>query len=315
MDGFITAYVKAYAFYPLKSRKPVRGERKMGVLSARGSGALFVLFSATGFGAMAIFGKIAFASGASTTTVLFLRFLSAGIFMVGLMMVLRSPWPKGRDLYILIAMGALGYAGQSFCFFSALHYATAGLTGLLLYLHPSLVIIGSAMLGRRKLTLVKVMLAAGSLLGILLTVSDGLVGTGQGIAFGTCAALIYTVYILVGESVTARTGAIGAACVIMLSAGTVFGMAMMFDGPCFPQEMNGWLAVAAISLISTVMPMVFFFAGMRRLGAGDAATLSTFEPVVTLSLAYLFLGETLAPMQAFGAALVIAAVVVLTRMD
>lgn len=285
------------------------------VLSSRLSGVLFVLFSAAGFGAMAIFGKIAFASGASTTTVLFLRFLSAGIFMVGLMSLLRAPWPKGRDLVLLIAMGALGYAGQSFCFFSALHYATAGLTGLLLYLHPSLVIIGSALLGRRKLTLAKVLLGLFSLLGILLTVSDVLIGTGKGIAFGTGAALIYTVYILVGESVTARTGAIGAACVIMLSAATIFGVVMLFDGPCLPGDSAGWLAVAAIGLISTVMPIVFFFAGMRRLGAGDAATLSTFEPVVTLLLAYLFLGETLAPMQAFGAAVVIAAVVIITRMD
>lgn len=263
---------------------------------------------------MAIFGKVAFASGASTITLLFLRFLSAGALMVGLMTILRSPWPRGRDLYILIAMGALGYVGQSFCFFSALHYATAGLTGLLLYLYPTLVIICSALLGRRRLTITKVLLALGSLSGILLTVAGGLAGTPKGIAFGTGAALILTVYVLVGESVTARTGAIGAGCVIMLSAASVFGIAMMLDGPCFPREMAGWLAVASIGLFSTVMPIVFFFAGMRRLGAGDASTLSTFEPVVTLLLAYLFLGETLGPMQAFGAALVIVAVVLLTRM-
>jgi hypothetical protein len=38
-------------------------------------GAFFVCFSAIGFGAMAIFGKIAFASGVSTATLLFIRFL------------------------------------------------------------------------------------------------------------------------------------------------------------------------------------------------------------------------------------------------
>ena len=48
------------------------------------------------------------------------------------------------------------------------------------------------------------------------------------------------------------------------------------------------------------MPIVFFFAGMRHLGAGDASTLSTLEPVVTLLLAYLFLGETLGLLQALG---------------
>ncbi len=281
--------------------------------SARVSGVLFVLFSATGFGAMAIFGKVAFGSGASTVTVLFLRFLSAGTLMIALMAVLRLPWPRGRDLVILITMGAFGYAGQSFCFFSALHHATAGLTGLLLYLHPSMVIIGSAVIGRQKMTLTKVLLALGSLLGILLTVSNGLAGTPEGIAFGIAAALVYTVYILVGEKVTSRTGAISASCVIMLSAAAIFGMAMVIEGPFFPKETVGWLAVAAIAIFSTLMPIVFFFAGMRRIGANDASTLSTLEPVVTLFLAYFFLGEVLGPIQSLGAAIVIVAVVILTR--
>ena len=283
------------------------------MISARLSGALFIICSAIGFGAMAIFGKVAFGSGASTATVLFFRFLVAGSLMVLLMVSLRQPWPRGRDLAILIAMGGLGYAGQAFCFFSALHHATAGLTGLLLYLYPALVIIGSAALGRRKLTPGKLLLALLALFGILLTVIGGLAGTPAGIAFGLGAAVVYTVYILVGEGVTGRTGAVSAGCVIMLSAAAVFGTAMVLEGPCFPTERAGWLAIAAIAVVSTLMPIVFFFAGMRRVGANDASTLSTLEPVVTLLLAYLFLGETLGLIQGIGAALVIAAVVILTR--
>ena len=277
-------------------------------------GAFFVAFSAIGFGAMAIFGKIAFASGASTTTVLFARFLIAGSLMVLLMAALRQSWPRGRDLLILLGMGMIGYAGQAFCFFSALHHATAGLTGLLLYLYPALVILASALLGRRRLTIGKSLLALLSLFGILLTVSDGLAGTTLGIAYGVGAAVVYTVYILVGEGVSGRTGANGAGCVIMLGAAVVFGLAMLIEGPKPPQYLEGWLAVVAIAVFSTLMPIVFFFAGMRHLGAGDASTLSTLEPVVTLVLAYLFLGETLGIVQALGAAMVIVAVVVLTKM-
>jgi len=284
------------------------------MISTRFSGALYTFLSATGFGAMAIFGKVAFASGATTTTVLFLRFLSAGLLMVALMSTMRAPWPKGRDLWILIGLGALGYAGMSFCYFSALHYATAGLTGLLLYLYPSLVIVGSALVGSSRLTLVKCLLAFLSLLGILLTVTNGLAGKPLGIAFGVASALLYTVYILMGEQVSSRTGAISAACVIMLSATAVFAIAMVLEGPSFPRESQGWLAIASIGIFSTLIPIVFFFAGMRRIGAGDASTISTIEPVVTLLLAYFYLGETLGRMQAVGAALVIGAVAILTRM-
>ena len=135
------------------------------------------------------------------------------------------------------------------------------------------------------------LLALISFLGILLTAWGGLAGTPTGIAFGAGAAMVYTVYILVGESVTRRTGAIGASSVIMLSAAVVFGVAMVLEGPYGPTGTGGWLAVAAIAIVSTLMPIVFFFAGMRRLGASDASTLSTLEPVVTLFLAYYFLGD------------------------
>ena len=54
-----------------------------------------------------------------------------------------------------------------------------------------------------------------------------------------------------------------------------------------------------------------FFAGLRRVGASEAAILSTFEPVVTVALAYAVLGERLAPAQLLGGGLVLAAVVLL----
>jgi drug/metabolite transporter (DMT)-like permease len=159
----------------------------------------------------------------------------------------------------------------------------------------------------------KAALVAASLFGILLTVSDGLAGTPAGIAFGVAAAVIYTAYILVGERVTPSTGAIPAGAVVMLATAAVFGVATAVEGASWPVGVTGWLAVAAIALVSTVIPIVGFFAGMQRLGATDAATLSTLEPVVTLVLAYLLLGETLGAVQLLGAGLVIAAVVALSR--
>lgn len=104
-------------------------------------------------------------------TVLFLRFLLAGALMTALMAALKLPWPRGRNLAVLIALGAIGYVGQSFCYFSALRQATAGLTALLLYLYPALVTLASAALGRQRLTWSKAALAGLSLLGVLLTVA------------------------------------------------------------------------------------------------------------------------------------------------
>lgn len=59
--------------------------------------------------------------------------------------------------------------------------------------------------------------------------------------------------------------------------------------------------------------MVSFFAGLARLGAADAATLSTLEPVVTIVLAALFLGEPLTLQQLAGGAIILSAGVWLAR--
>ena len=63
--------------------------------------------------------------------------------------------------------------------------------------------------------------------------------------------------------------------------------------------------------MSTVVAVSAFFAGLRRVGPSEAAILSTFEPVVTVVLAFFVLGERLTPLQLAGGALVLAAVVLL----
>lgn len=284
-----------------------------GINGSRLVGAAWVVASATGFGALGVLGKVAFASGASTAAVLFLRFLIAGALMSLIMGCARLPWPRGRDLLILVAMGGVGYVGQAFCYFSSLRHASAGLTALLLYLYPAFVTLAAAALRRQRLTPLKSGAVAASMAGIMLTVSDGLSGTPAGIAFGAGAAVIYTGYILVGEQVSRRTGVIPAATVIMLAAAAVFGAALLLDGGSWPGSVPGWGAVAGIAILATVVPMVGFFAGMQRLGATDAATLSTLEPVVTLLLAAVFLGESLGGVKLAGASLVLGAVVALAR--
>jgi drug/metabolite transporter (DMT)-like permease len=276
-------------------------------------GVVLVAISAAGFATIGLFARVAAARGASTLSVLALRFLLAGARLSLVMRHRQLPWPRGRELAGLVLLGALGYTGQSFCFFSALHHLTVGLTVLLLYLHPALVLLASAVLGRQRLTLRKASLAAASFAGILLTVSNDLAGTPVGLAFGIGAALIYTNYILVGEHLTPRTGVIPAATVIVLSAAVMFSLGTLAEGVRWPGTIGGWLAVAGIAMLGTSLATVTFFAGVQRIGAGDAATLSTLEPVVALVLAFVFLGEQLGAVQLAGALLVIASAALLGR--
>jgi drug/metabolite transporter (DMT)-like permease len=101
--------------------------------------------------------------------------------------------------------------------------------------------------------------------------------------------------------------------IVIASAAAVFVAGTIVRGPQWPQDAAGWIAVMAIALVSTVVAITFYFAGLERVGATRAATLSTVEPVVTVTLAAVVLGEGIAPVQLAGGALILVAVVLLAR--
>ena len=276
-------------------------------------GILFVALSAASFGALPIFIKIAYASGAETVAVLALRFSLAALLMTGIMLVKGLRWPRGRNLLVLAGMGGLGYVGQSFCFFSALNYASAGLVSLLLYLYPALVTLLAAIFLRQRLSWLQFLAVMAALAGTALLIGGDSSGSLQGVVLGISAALIYSIYILVGSRMMQAEGALAAATVVMLSASAVFATMAAVQQPALPGSVSGWLAVAAIALISTVVAMVSFFAGLARLPASDAATISTLEPLVTVILAALFLSEPIGVMKLAGGGIILTALVVLAR--
>jgi drug/metabolite transporter (DMT)-like permease len=101
--------------------------------------------------------------------------------------------------------------------------------------------------------------------------------------------------------------------VVIGSAAAVFVITASIAGRQWPQSAAGWLAIVTIALVSTVLAITLFFAGLERIGPTRASTLSTLEPVVTVTLAAIVLGETIAPVQLVGGALILTAVIVLAR--
>jgi drug/metabolite transporter (DMT)-like permease len=73
----------------------------------------------------------------------------------------------------------------------------------------------------------------------------------------------------------------------------------------------GWGWLAGLAVVSTVIAIGLFFAGLSRVGPTNAAILATVEPLVTALLAFAVFGETLGAVQIAGAAFIIVAVLVL----
>ena len=276
------------------------------------TGILLIAISAASFGTLAIFSKFLYEDGLDIFTILFLRFGIAAFLMLVILLARGEKFPRGKILLQLMGMGALGYVGQSFSYLTAIKYASAGLVALLLYLYPMFVFLLSVLVLHEKATWVKVVAILIALLGTGLTV-DPAGGQLPGILLAISAALIYSVYIIVGTNVMKYVSAVQSSVVIFASAGAVYGILMAFNGIHPPATSRGWINIIGIVLVATVIPVITFLSGLERIGPTHAAMLSTLEPVVTVLLAAWVFGERLQSIALLGGSMILIAVIVLTR--
>ncbi len=294
-------------------------------------GAALCLLSAACFGAMAIFGKFAYDAGVSPGALLLVRFALAAVLLGVVLLVrpeLRRTEPgshrdeaagrpamsRGRVAAIAIGLGAIGYATQASLFFSALRLMDASPLALILYTYPVMVTVAALLLGRDRLTPARgaaLVAASGGTLLVLLG-AGGVNFHLLGALLAFAAAITYTAYILVADTVVHRLAPVVLSALVMTgAAGTLGARAAFTGGVDLDVGVSGWFWLVCIAVVSTVVAMLAFFAGLKRTGPSTAAILSTFEPVVTAALAALFLGESLTPVQLAGGALVLSSVAVL----
>lgn len=277
-------------------------------------GAALCLLSAAGFGAMAIFGKLAYEEGVEVGDLLLVRFAMAAAVLLAVAAgrgALRGL--SRRAVLVPLAMGAVGYATQSGLFFSALERMDASLLALVLYTYPALVCAGAVLLGRERASRRRVVALLAASAGAALVLAGAASGSIDALAtaMGFGAALAYTTYILVGDRVVTGVAPLALAALVCAGAASTFAVAALVrGGPDLAFGAAGWGWIGAIALVSTVGAILTFFAGLARVGPSAAAILSVLEPVVTVALAAAAFGESLAPVQLAGGALVLAAVVV-----
>ncbi len=276
------------------------------------AGVFLIFLSAFGFGLMPIFALYAYRGGVNVSTLLFLRFTSAALcFFAYLISSHTCIRVRRREMVGLFSMGTVLYAMQSTLYFSAVRYIPASLAALILYLYPVLVAFLSVIVDKESWSWKMVAPSVLSLIGIAVVLGaplDRLDGFGVLLAFG--AALVYSIYIVMGRRILAQVSPVATSAFISAFAALSF---LIYGGIThslvFELSVQTWLVIAGVALFSTILAMATFFAGMNIVGPTRASILSTIEPVITIGFSALLLGEKLSWEQGAGAVLVIAGTV------
>jgi len=276
-----------------------------------------VVISAACFGTLAVLTPLAYAAGATPLPLLAWRFLFASVLLA--IVAGARDWRALRvgraDLLRYSALALTGYGAASVCFFFALKFADAAVVAVLLYAYPALVTLASWVFLGEKATWSRAAAVLVTFAGCAMVV--GLFGgakqvSWQGIMLGMGAAVGYTLFNLLSHrwlpgrsELVMMTYTFGIAAVGVALLTLVVGQSL---SPAAWQPQAWWL-LAAIVLVPTFAAVVLYLQGIRGLGPSQAAIVSTLEPLFTIVLAWLVLGQTLSMQQLAGAALVLGGVV------
>jgi drug/metabolite transporter (DMT)-like permease len=298
-------------------------------------GVILIIVSAAGFGSGTVISKPIYAAGLTWAQLLAWRF-SIGAALAW-SWILISPVRRAaigrlgrREALVAVGLG-LWYTGNAATYYAGLETVPASLAGVLVYLYPAIVAVlsvrfASRLEGRRPwialgIALVGVVLALG---GIDLSNA----ASAGGIALILLSPLIYAGWIVLSARLAGErsdrlahetTGsghvddAAAASALMITSTAIVFIVIALATGrPLGPTDIPAaaWPYLLAIGFLGTFLAIQTFYAGSRRIGAAQAALVSTVEPLIIVTLAFVVLGETLAPIQLAGGALIIVGVLI-----
>jgi drug/metabolite transporter (DMT)-like permease len=272
------------------------------------------------FSTKAIVAKLLYRYHIDAVTLIAFRMLfSLPVFAAVALWKMRTEAPlTARDRWRLIGLGLVGYYLSSYLDFLGLQYISVGLERLILFLTPTIVLLITSLLFKRRIGRIEWCALALSYCGIVLVfVHDlgsgaGSVLTGSLLVLGS--AIAYAVYLLGSGELVRRIGALRlvsyAMCVSSVACIIQFFVLRPASLLLQPAPVY-WLSLVN-AIFCTIFPVFMTMAAVQRIGAATASQAGMIGPVSTLFLGALLLGEPITAVQLAGTALVLAGIYMLS---
>lgn len=288
-------------------------------------GFAMALIGAFLFSAKAIYVKLVYRTETiDAISMLALRMLfSLPFYIVTAWVLARRPDNvklKPRQWGWLIVLGLLGYYLSSLLDFMGLAYISAGLERLILFLYPTFALLIGAVAFRRKIQRIQWIALLIAYLGMVVAFMGDVqqewnpsILTGCLLILG--CAVTYAFYIVGGGELIPRIGSMKFTAYALITAAVgIFAQYFVRHGTEV-RHFSGhtyWLCFQ-MAIVSTVIPTFLTSEGIRKIGSGNTAIITSIGPVATILQAYFFLGEPITWPQLVGTALVLGGVLLIGK--
>jgi drug/metabolite transporter (DMT)-like permease len=231
-------------------------------------------------------------------------------------------WRRGRigmalprsDFIRCLVLGVLGVAASNYFYYFAIQKTNVAVAIILQYTAPVWVLLYMVARGRQRASAQRVSSVALAVFGCALSI--GMVGSGRfhlnaaGVAAALVAALAFAFYNVGGHDLLTRHDHWRILVYVLLGSALFW---LVVNPPwkiaAAGYSAGEWLFLLVFAVVSVLVPYLFYFAGLQHLDATRAIVTSCLEPVFSILIAALALGELVRPVQVAGIVLVLLATV------
>lgn len=230
---------------------------------------------------------------------------------------LRLPAP---DLGKIFLLGLLGVVPSNYFYYLAIQKTNVATAIIIQYTAPVWVLLYMAARGLQKPTLQRVAAVGLAIVGIALAIGlfsgGGLRLNPVGVIAALLAAFAFAFYNVGGHDILARYNRWTVLLCTLLSA-SLFWIVVNSPWKIIAAHYSSaqWLFLLVFALVSVLGPYSLYFAGLQYLEPTRAIVVSCLEPVFSILIAAIVLGEVMRPLQAVGMVLVLGAIIVVQMPD
>lgn len=281
------------------------------------NGIIYGLLSGIAFGITPVFAKTAYNNGLNATTVLIFRYLLAAfiLFFYCIFKRLNLKINK-KQLILFLLVGMVGYTLSTETLFIAYNKIGAGLATALHFVYPTVVCVLSFFIYKEAMNKSKIIALIVSCIGVYMLVGLSLSEINiPGVILALFSGIVYSVSILgMNKKELKEMNNMVVTFYISLFAGiAILAFGVVSKGIIIVPNMEVILSLVGLSVISTILPLLFIVKAVKYVGPSTTSILATFEPIVSMVVGVFMFKEKITLSIIIGTILILISVVILAR--
>ncbi len=245
----------------------------------------------------------------SSYEIVLLRTLLGSLFLLAIFLISKGKFTfyKGKKHFFYLAVSGIAMGTSWMLLYEAYTRIGVGISSLLYYCGPVIVMALSPLLFKEKLTIFKIIGFLSVLCGVFLVNGNAVQGGGDpfGILCSLLAAVMYAFMVIFNKKAASITGLENSMIQLIVSFFTVAVFVGIRQDFVMTIPADGILPILILGLLNTGAGCYFYFSSISSLPVQSVAICGYLEPLSAVLLSVLLLRETMLPVQFVGAALIL----------